>query len=25
LGAVMNKFHLDTPAIIQRFVNPYSS
>jgi Mrp family chromosome partitioning ATPase len=24
LGAVMNKFHLNTPALIQRFVNPYS-
>jgi Mrp family chromosome partitioning ATPase len=25
LGAVMNKFHLNTPPLIQRFVNPYSS
>lgn len=25
LGVVMNKFHLDTPPLIQRFVNPYSS
>jgi Mrp family chromosome partitioning ATPase len=24
LGAVMNKFHLNTPALIQRFVSPYS-
>jgi Mrp family chromosome partitioning ATPase len=24
LGAVMNKFHLDTPRLIQRFVDPYS-
>lgn len=24
LGAVMNKFHLNTPPLIQRFVNPYS-
>jgi Mrp family chromosome partitioning ATPase len=24
LGAVMNKFHLNTPALIQRFVDPYS-
>jgi Mrp family chromosome partitioning ATPase len=25
LGAVMNKFHLNTPPLIQRFMNPYSS
>lgn len=25
LGVVMNKFHLNTPPLIQRFVNPYSS
>jgi len=25
LGAVMNKFHLNTPPLIQRFVSPYSS
>lgn len=25
LGAVMNKFHVNTPPFIQRFVNPYSS
>ncbi len=25
LGVVMNKFHLNAPPLIQRFINPYSS